>query len=49
MTDAEKLAKVLQILINAAEFGDELDAPDLWRAIGELPEDHLSEIGLGSL
>lgn len=50
MDDAEDLKfqlaikeKVQQILINAAEFGDEIDPNDLWNVIGELPEVHLSE------
>lgn len=42
-TDEEIVAAVLQALINAAEAGDILDPQDIWEAIDERPEAHLSE------
>jgi hypothetical protein len=42
-TDEEIVAAVLQSLINAAEAGDLLDPQDIWDAIDERPEAHLSE------
>ena len=40
--DEEMKQAVLQILIDAAEFGDELEPMKLWNAIGENPDFHLS-------
>lgn len=48
MTDEEKLEKVLQVLINSAEFGELLDPVDLWEAIDERPSAFLSEDALKS-
>lgn len=42
-TNAEKVKAVVQVLVNAAEFGDELDPMDLWNAVQEAPENHLSD------
>lgn len=44
----EMKAAILQILINAAEFADEIDPADVWRAIGEDPRDHLSDDAIQS-
>ena len=49
MSPEEKVQKVLQALIDAAEFGDELEPGKFWQAIGEDPKDHLSEDGVESL
>lgn len=35
--------KILQLLINSAEYADDLDPLDFWKALGEDPKDHLSE------